>query len=345
MNAMFKSGWFAGLILFTHPIYAHTYEDSLPVDIPTVEVLTSKDACQAIPVPMVSVSVRSVYLRGDSTQSHIDRARKQTYDSYMAPLWNLIKINSDYASRYKASGNPFFAHCAIDALARWASADALSNVMTPVAQLNMGRNLSGIALAYRKIRGVADGEQRAIIDSWLHRLAGRIPSYFGSTKLGETAYGNLRYWNGLACATIGDIVGDQHLIAWGLSAFHIGMKEVDGDGALPIEMKRGVRALSYQIYATAPLVMLAVVAKAHGVDVDAQGNGALARLVKFTLISALNPVKIIKKSGSAIAPYKKISGEKFAWIKIYEDNFGPVGVDEKLVSGPFYDPFLGGNLE
>jgi poly(beta-D-mannuronate) lyase len=294
---------------------------------------------------MVSVSVQSVYAKGDSTQSHVDQARKQTYDAYMAPLWDFVKLNSNYASRYEASKNSFFAHCALDALTKWADVEALTRTMTAVAQLNLGRNLSGIALAYKKVRNVANSKQKLIIDNWLRHLAERIPSYFDSAGLGETARGNLRYWNGLACAAIGDVVGDKHLVEWGLDSFYLGIKEVDSDGALPIEMKRGGRALSYQLYATAPLVMLAVIAKKHGVDVEARNNHAFARLVQFTVASALNPAKIIQKSGSTIKPYKKLSGERFAWIKVYENNFGAVSIDKKLISGPFYDPFLGGDLK
>lgn len=236
---MLKSKWSVGLILIPYLACAKAYDDPSHTDMPATGVSTGKDICRVIPTPMVSVSVQSVYAKGDSTQSHVDQARKQTYDAYMAPLWDFVKLNSNYASRYEASKNSFFAHCALDALTKWADVEALTRTMTAVAQLNLGRNLSGIALAYKKVRNVANSKQKLIIDNWLRHLAERIPSYFDSAGLGETARGNLRYWNGLACAAIGDVVGDKHLVEWGLDSFYLGIKEVDSDGALPIEMKRG----------------------------------------------------------------------------------------------------------
>ena len=55
------------------------------------------------------------------------------------------------------------------------------------------------------------------------------------------------------------------------------------DGSLTAEMNRGEMALHYNLYALAPLIMLAELGLANGIDLYAYDDGAIHRPVKFCL--------------------------------------------------------------
>jgi poly(beta-D-mannuronate) lyase len=294
---------------------------------------------------VVTISEESVYVKGDKTQSHIDQLADAAYRKRMAPLWNFVKTVSQQASRYQVSGDRQSGQCAVSELTSWANGRALTDQRTRSVQLNMGRNLSGLALSYAKVRDVASEAQRKSIDAWLHGLASRILPLFQAVGNTNTAKGNLRYWNGLAAMSVGEIVNDQALIHFGDDSLHIGLCQADNDGALPIEMHRAGRALHYQLYATAPLVVMAAHAKKRGEYPEKDCNGALARIVAFTVTGAKDPSIVQRKTGSPqdTGPYKTFSAP-FAWVDVYRKVFGDIsGLNGVTVQRPLSDTWLGGD--
>lgn len=302
--------------------------------------------CDAVPSPIIRLAEQSVYEANDPSQSHINLQAAASYQKRSAPLWDFVRYSAKYASLYVNNNDVNSAQCALTAMKAWADAGALTQLLSRSSQLNMGRNLSGIVLSYKKVRSVATESQRVAIERWLLTIGKKIPEYFIPIEKTKTALGNLRYWNGLAAAAIGDLVGDEELLKWGMDSYHAGMCQVDQSGALPIEMHRAGRALAYQLYATAPLVALAEIMKSHDLAPEKECNGALQRLVNFSIASSIDVSAVEKKSGSkqVIGPYKILAGWHFAWIDIYQRNFGPIAAIGSIkVTRPLLDPFLGGD--
>ena len=64
--------------------------------------------------------------------------------------------------------------------------------------------------------------------------------------------------------------------AW--TRIKIGVAQIEPDGSLPLEMRRGQRALHYHLYAVAPLVYLAEFGEDNGLNLYAEHNYALKKL-------------------------------------------------------------------
>ena len=87
---------------------------------------------------------------------------------------------------------------------------------------------------------------------------------------------NLRAWAGLAVGTVGLATDDQGMVDWGRQSFRVVACAANADGSLPQEMKRADRALSYQIYATSPLVMSATLFASPTFDGFTECDGVLS---------------------------------------------------------------------
>ena len=75
------------------------------------------------------------------------------------------------------------------------------------------------------------------------------------------AWNNHRYWAGLAVCAAGITRNDTREFHFGMDALNAGVDEIGPTGALPRELERAAMALHYHLYALAPLIMLAELAK------------------------------------------------------------------------------------
>jgi alginate lyase len=64
-----------------------------------------------------------------------------------------------------------------------------------------------------------------------------------------------------------------------MDAYRDGVRQITPEGTLPLEMNRAARALHYHLYALAPLVMLAEFGEANSINLYAERNFAIKRLV------------------------------------------------------------------
>jgi len=87
-----------------------------------------------------------------------------------------------------------------------------------------------------------------------------------------------------------------------------------GDGSLPLEMGRGSRAREYQIFATGPLVMLAELGAANGIATYEECDGALPRIVTFTLKSIDDPRPIEEHADERQQEIGELKGYRVAWL-------------------------------
>ena len=124
-----------------------------------------------------------------------------------------------------------------------------------------------------------DDPRRPRIAAWLAALAADGRAFIESRPEAASSSANHRYWNGLGAAAAGVAAGDQSLLDWGIESARIGLAQVNDQGFLPRELNRGKRARDYHIYAIAPLVLIAEIAAAQGIDLYAEQDGALARAV------------------------------------------------------------------
>jgi poly(beta-D-mannuronate) lyase len=84
-----------------------------------------------------------------------------------------------------------------------------------------------------------------------------------------------------------------------MDAYKHGVHDIQGDGTLPMEMERGQMALHYHLYALAPLIMLAKFGETNGLQLYAERNDAIERLVARCISGLQDPEFFQKKTGVA----------------------------------------------
>jgi hypothetical protein len=199
--------------------------------------------------------------------------------------------------------------------------------------------LSGTAVAYLRVRGSQLGTpgQDARIQKWFHLVATRVREYFDVQfgRPGSDAWNNHMYWAGLAVAAQGIADNDMDALIWGVATYRMGIDAIQPDGSLTAEMGRGQRALHYQLYALGPLVMLAELGEANGIDMYAMNNGAIHRLAQFNIGAMKDPSTIAQRAGAAQDIAKTYSGLEIGWAVPYVRRFPNAQLSTWIAQAPW----------
>jgi poly(beta-D-mannuronate) lyase len=129
------------------------------------------------------------------------------------------------------------------------------------------------------------------------------------------------YWAGLAVATQGIADDERDAFSWGLATYRMGVDAIQPDGSLTAEMNRAGMAEHYQLYALGPLILLAELGAANGLDLYAMDDGAIHRLVKFSVAGREDPSIIEKRTGVPQNLPEQIGGLEIGWALPYAQRF------------------------
>jgi poly(beta-D-mannuronate) lyase len=213
--------------------------------------------------------------------------------------------------------------------------------------------IAGLSMTFAKLQGLDSGpsDRRHDIAAWLHRLAADMRNFYDALPPTSTVkLNNHRYWAGYAAAAAAVITGDKGLLTWAADSFKVGVCAVDDAGSLPLELRRGARALGYMFYAMGPLVMIDRIAARNGLDIHGTCRDGLDRLTQFSVEQALNPALINRLSGTAQQPVITTDGKLnsrsgFAWLEAYQDRLKAFPKFEAAfhATRPFSSGEFGGN--
>ncbi len=120
--------------------------------------------------------------------------------------------------------------------------------------------LAGYAVLRRDLE--PSPPRRAVIEAWLSRLVGLAEPVDGPT----TARNNHRYMRDAVLLAWGALTGDERCFRDGLRGALQAIAAMRPDGAWPLEVARGERALWYQRHALASLTAAAEIARSQGID-------------------------------------------------------------------------------
>jgi poly(beta-D-mannuronate) lyase len=276
----------------------------------------------------------------DSHYSVIDPVKRAAYEKASEGPTHLGQSVGLAADAYLSKGSRAAATCVYSLLDAAAKADAWAGQM-PQFQGVYIQNwmLSGAAIPYLKVRnsGIGSPQQDAEIQRWFRDLARRVQFYFdqGKGHPKSDAYNNHLYWAGLALASEGVADNDQAAFLWGIATYYQGVGLIQSDGSLVAEMNRAGMALHYQLYALAPLIMLAEFGEANGVDMYNVNHGAVHRLVKFDIAALRDPSLIAKRTGveqNTSVPY---SGNEIGWAVPYVKRFPDAQLSTLIANAPW----------
>lgn len=177
-------------------------------------------------------------------------------------------------------------------LDKWARADAFRETeeeYDPYYALK--RLLLPTIVAYQIIAPDLNAEDSTRLKDWLDRLVRRIDAVFDK----EVDRNNHRILADSVLSVWGSIIGDETLIAKGVERFDRVLSEMRPDGTLPLEARRGARALWYQRQTLSSLAVIAEVARGRGDDLYHERNdqgGSFATLVGSLLNGLTSPLLV-----------------------------------------------------
>lgn len=259
----------------------------------------AESVCPAPPPPVTALTLTRFY--ADKTGSVVDPALAESHKAETAPLTMFLREVTSAADkawrRTKPADKIAAANCGLEWLAAWARGEALLGRMgSAQAESQRKWDMTGAALAYLKLKRFASSAQRAAIESWLIRLADAARAAFDDPGKKRN---NHWYWLGLGLGAVGHATGsDKHWQA-ARGIMQDAARDITTEGALPVEMARGRRALHYHAFALMPLVTLAEIARARGEDFYAAGDGALDRLAGLTAKGLADPAVFDRLAGVA----------------------------------------------
>jgi len=280
-------------------------------------------SCPAPPPFAKTIDVQPYYT--DKHASVIDSQKFAAFQQESEAPTHLGQFASTAADAYLAKGSRAAALCVYFLLDAAAKADAWTGRMPFQGVYMQNWELSGAAISYLKVRpsGVGRPEQDARIQRWFHLLAGRVTDFFDAEvrRMGPGNENNHLYWAGLAVAAAGIAGNDREDFHWGMVAYEMGLDEIQADGSLVAEMNRGQMALHYHLYALGPLVMLAELGEANGLDLYSEEDGAIHRLVKFCVSILKDPNIVEKRTGVPQVVPNPLGGSDIGWAVPYVHRF------------------------
>jgi poly(beta-D-mannuronate) lyase len=318
-----------------------------PWDGKDVKLTDAPYACPAINHLSPDLTTSGFY--SDSRSSIIDPVKWKAYAASAGPYKELGQQIVDAADAYRATGSRDAAKCAVWHMEGAAKDGVFTGKMSSnQAYYVQGWVIGAAAIAYLKVRDsrVILPEQKRDILPWIVKVVRQTMNYYDARMQKGTgdAENNHLYWAGVEVSAAGIVANDRKLFKWGIDTYHIGIEQIQPDGSLPREMRRGRRALHYHLYAVAPLVYLAGFGEDNGLHLYAERNYALKKLVVLSTNGLVDNSFFVKATGiEQGTPNGPPTAEEISWAKIYVARFPDPTISKLLAEAPSLSyMYLGG---
>jgi poly(beta-D-mannuronate) lyase len=266
----------------------------------------------------------------DSHHSIKDPEAEQAYRDAVAVPENFARDVVHAADDYRTTGSLAAGRCAIGLLSAAAAQQAFTDAQSSARKSRQGFYVetwlcAALSLAYLKVEGT-DAEtpaQHEAITAWLASLGKRVEEFQNRivAKGSGDSKNNHHYWAGLAVAAAGIARNRSDLFHWGIEAGRDGIGRITAEGTLPLEMDRRSMALHYHLFAAAPLVLLAELGEANGIDLYDERDGALRRLVLRAASGLEDPSFFESKTHVPQQPQGLSSAGTLAWAIPFNRRF------------------------
>ncbi|VUD58807.1 Polysaccharide lyase [Thalassocella blandensis] len=240
--------------------------------------------------PTITFNAGSMYCEEDDTRSTICEENQEQYEQEKEDVDNFVEILAELSSTYlkDPTPSPYLTTCFVKHVDHWAKNNALGAYPQPT---NQGeyirfRTLTRVSELYLMFEDEINRCDWCLtktprIFRWFKTLADGTISHFIAKADADSASANHRYWGGLASLNVGIITGDSKYFDWARESFMVGIYQIENDGSLPLEMKRGDMALAYHFYAAAPLIAMQDKFRANNISSSFERD-QLNKLINFS---------------------------------------------------------------
>lgn len=293
----------------------------------------------AVPPPVVELQALRHTI--DNTSAADEAVQRQASSIVARPLYALASAVNAQTNLFLASGrrNTAAAQCAMDILDAWARANALSGDFNDPGLAIRRWVVNAVAIDFLAVEAAPgiDPAQRTRVATWLDGQGQAIIATLGDYQ------NNHRNWAAAAVAATAIASNDRQMFGWAVDRAREGLMEVAPDGTLPLEMRRQKLAMNYNVFALEPLVQVAGLAKANGIDLYGVNQGALGRLVRMVVDNIGNPQQIQRMTGLQ-QNFPGATPDTLSWAEQYFADTGDCTVAPLLrANRPVSKGYLGGN--
>ncbi len=187
------------------------------------------------------------------------------------------------------------------ALLTWASADALAATKTSHDTFYaLKRYMLPVVVNYAIAAAGMTSAERQKVERWIDGIVRRLDRKFN----GDVDHNNHRALADSVLMAWGSFTGDEKLYKKGIEGYSRMLTEARPDGALPLETRRGARAIWYLRHAITSMVLMAEIAHMHGDDLYAtkQQGVSLETLMNYLLTVHYAPIKILPDAAENYIP-------------------------------------------
>jgi poly(beta-D-mannuronate) lyase len=338
---------FALIIVLLLPLIAQAGPLRSPWDGKDMKLTDAAYRCPVITHLSPDLTTDRFY--SDSKSSIIDPEKWKAYVASSGPVKKLGQQIVDATDAYRTTGSRDAAECAIQHMEAAAKDGVFTGKMSSnQAYYVQGWVIGAIAIAYLKVRDsglVLPGQERDILP-WIVDVVHQTMNYYDSRRQKATgdAQNNHLYWAGVEISAAGIAANNRKLFDWGMDTYRAGVAEIQPDGSLPLEMRRGRRALHYHLFAVSPLVYLAEFGEDNGLHLYAEHDYAIKKLAVLSTQGLIDNSFFTKAAGIAQdAPDGPPTAEEISWAKIYVARFPDPAISKLLAEAPSLSyMYLGG---
>jgi poly(beta-D-mannuronate) lyase len=274
----------------------------------------------------------------DSKGSIIDPVKWKAYEESSGPVKKLGQNAVDAADAFQATGSKQAAQCVLKLEKTAALEQALTGKMSSSqAYFVQGWVIGALGIALLKVRdsNVVDEADTKLLTDWMKAVSRQTMDFYDDRLVKSPNGNNHVYWAGVQVGAIAIAANDRKLFDWALMAFRNGIHQIAPEGTLAEEMRRGQRALHYHLYAASPLVYIAEFGEVNGIDLYAEEDGALKRLVQLSIAGLEGSGYFDKATGiKQDLPDGPPSAEAIGWAKVYVHRFPDPAISKLLSQAP-----------
>jgi poly(beta-D-mannuronate) lyase len=285
---------------------------------------TAKTSCKSPPEPVRDLTFDGIYRKGTGS-SVVDRDAMRRYRALRKPIDDFERYVIKQSDRYVANrpANPDRAACVLNWLDHWARAGAYLGDVSQQGGFVRKWSLGTISLAYLKVRDAQglDPTQKKTIEDWVGKWARVVHDDYATDLHRSSRNNNHAYWAAWSVGLAAVVLNDRQLFDWMVDRYHRALRQIGPDGTLPLELKRGSKALHYHVFSSQALVLIAELGRRNGSDLYEANDGALKRLIKRTTEGLADPGYFAEKTGKNQNWVGKLNGSKLAWMEPYYARF------------------------
>ena len=279
--------------------------------------------CTSTALPYTDVlDFPSKYEGSGSSRDTLNARAEALYRERTAPISALERGVSEQADDYLRGGNTEALECALGLLDTWASVGGLLGPSSTHTGRSVRKwTLGSVASSYLRLKYSVSAplrnypEQARRIEAWMGKVADIVVQEWSNAPLEKT--NNHEYWAAWAVMATAHVLDRRDLFNWAMARFKVATGQIDEDGYLPNELKRGTRALHYHNYALTPLAMLAAFAKANGNAPTGQETDAINRLADRVLAGVDSPSIFKKRTGKKQVEADLNNAASLVWLEPY----------------------------